>query len=316
MLTTIAIIDLGTNTFNLLIANISASTTHIIHTSKQAVKLGQSTIEQNIINTDAQQRAIKTLSEFVAICAEHKVQHINAYATSAVRNAVNSDSFCADVKIKTGVTITVIDGLTEAEFIYKGVKQTLNIQPNTNALIMDIGGGSTEFIICNQTQILWKQSFNIGIARLLVKFKPSDTITDREIAAVQNYLSSELSTLTNAISMHTPTLLVGSSGSFDTFADMLLLQQNKPVLSPNVNTYTYEIDNLKALFNTFYNSTYNQRLAMNGMLALRAEMIVLAALCTQYVIDAYNINDVRLSTYALKEGAMFSFAENLAVKNN
>jgi exopolyphosphatase / guanosine-5'-triphosphate,3'-diphosphate pyrophosphatase len=311
MLTTIAIIDLGSNTFNLLIANVSTTNTRIMHTAKQAVKLGQSTIEQNIINEEAQQRAIITLNDFVKICAQYNVQHITAYATSAVRNAVNCDNFCAAVKIKTGITITVIDGLTEAELIYKGVKQTINIAPNSKALIMDIGGGSTEFIICNNTQILWKQSFNIGIARLLAKFNPSDVITTTETNTIRTYLSNELVALTSAVKTHKPSILIGSSGSFDTFADMLLLEENKQVLAPDRNSYQYELKNLKSLFKQFYCRPYSQRLAMNGMLALRAEMIVLAALCTEHVIDTYNISDVRLSTYALKEGAMYNFMENL-----
>jgi exopolyphosphatase/guanosine-5'-triphosphate,3'-diphosphate pyrophosphatase len=303
----IAIIDLGTNTFNLLIATVSEHNTSIIYTTKQAVQLGKSTIGQNIINPEAQDRAIKALQHFAQKCTEYKVTNINAFATSAVRTATNYDEFCNAIKVTTGIHIDVIDGLQEAEYIYQGVRKAVNMPTTSNTLIMDIGGGSTEFIICNSTTVLWKQSYNIGIARLLAKFAPNEIITALQKETILQYLKVELSTLTKAIHVHQPTTLIGSSGSFDTFADMLLLAHNQPVLTQAQTNYTFDIPNLKQLFTTLYSSTYNQRLAMNGMLALRAEMIVLAALCTEYIIDEYNFKHMQLSTYALKEGALFSF---------
>ncbi|MBC7410912.1 MAG: exopolyphosphatase [Bacteroidia bacterium] len=302
----IAIIDLGTNTFNLLIATVSEHNTTIVHTTKQAVQLGKSTIGQNIINSEAQHRAIKALQYFVLKCKEYKVTSINAFATSAVRTATNCTEFCKAVKATTNIDIQVIDGLQEAEYIYQGVRKAVNMPITSNTLIMDIGGGSTEFIICNSTAVLWKQSYNIGIARLLAKFEPQEILTSNQKETILQYLKEQLTTLTEAIHLHQPTTLIGSSGSFDTFADMLLLAQYQPILTPTQTNYTFDIADLKQLFTTLYTSTYAQRLAINGMLALRAEMIVLAALCTEYIIDEYNFEHMQLSTYALKEGVLFS----------
>lgn len=305
MLQTTAIIDLGTNTFNLLIMQVANNAPKIIHTTKQAVQLGKSTIGSNIINAAAQQRAINTLQHFVTICNEYNVTTIKAFATSAVRNASNCNEFCAAVKLHTNITIQVIDGLREAELIYNGARHAVTIPTTHTTLIMDIGGGSTEFIICNHQHIVFKQSYNIGIARLLAKFNPSDIITEADKTTITNYLSTELSTLTEAIHLHRPTLLIGSSGSFDTFADVLLLQNNLPILTPEHTSYVFELPQLFHLFETLYASNFQQRLALPGVIPLRAEMLVLAALCTQHVITQYTITQLWLSTYALKEGVMY-----------
>ncbi len=302
---TTAVIDLGTNTFNLLIMQVTNNVPHILHTTKQAVQLGEHTIGSNIINAAAQQRAINALQHFVTICNEYKVTTINAFATSAVRNASNCNEFCTAVKQYTNIIIQVIDGLREAELIYNGVRHAVTIPTTHNTLIMDIGGGSTEFIICNHAHIIFKQSYNIGIARLLAKFNPSDVITEKDKTTITNYLTAELSTLTVAIQLHRPTLLVGSSGSFDTFADVLLLQNNLPILTSQHTSYEFDLPQLFQLFETIYVSTFEQRLAMPGVIPLRAQMLVLAALCTQYIITQYNINQLWLSTYALKEGVMY-----------
>ena len=160
----VAIIDLGTNTFHLLITEINGTVgPGNICKKTIPVKLGHNGINQGVIHADAFLRGIKALENFHQLIIQHGVKQVKAMATAAIRNASNGDEFIAEVKKKTGIKIEMIDGETEARLIYAGVREAVKLGTETG-LIMDIGGGSVEFIICNSTKIFWKRSFPLGAA--------------------------------------------------------------------------------------------------------------------------------------------------------
>ncbi|MBI3233624.1 MAG: phosphatase, partial [Bacteroidetes bacterium] len=156
-----AVIDLGTNTFQLLIAEYNQGQIKLIEQFQQAVKLGEGSINQQYIQPNAFDRGIKALSKFREKMDELGVESHVAIATSAIRNASNGQQFIEEALQLSQIQITAIDGNKEAYYIYQGVKQSIkNI--DDIFLIMDIGGGSVEFIIGDITTIYWKQSFDIG----------------------------------------------------------------------------------------------------------------------------------------------------------
>ena len=181
-----AILDFGTNTFNLLIAERKERGFSILHTSKQPVKLGKGGIQANRIAPDAKERGFVAIQNLMEIIALYDVDEIRAFATSAIRNAANGEKFTEDVYRKFGFRVRVIPGEREAELIYKGVRQAVSFD-ETNMMILDIGGGSNEFIICNIKGIVWKHSFELGMARLMELFTLSDPITSEEIRALESY---------------------------------------------------------------------------------------------------------------------------------
>ncbi|HXC03767.1 MAG TPA: phosphatase, partial [Bacteroidia bacterium] len=195
----LAIIDLGTNTFNLLIAETHADGSYrVIFKTKVASKLGEGGINEGIIRPPAFQRGIDALKGYKIKMEELGVQTIYAFATSAIRSASNGSDFVQAVKEQTGIEIKVISGDREAELIYYGVRKAVHMQ-ESYSLIMDVGGGSTEFIIANKHRIIWKQSFNLGAARLLARFHESDPITIVEIERLRAYLLKELLPLFDAV---------------------------------------------------------------------------------------------------------------------
>src|SRR3954468_7977947 len=135
----IAVMDLGTNTFHLLIAAGDANDPEIIFKTTDPVKLGEGGINKGIIQPAAFERGVKAMQQFNEHILKHNVGQIRAIATSALRSASNGQDFINEVKAKTGISIETINGDEEAGFIYKGVKAggCLN---DKNALIMDIGG--------------------------------------------------------------------------------------------------------------------------------------------------------------------------------
>ena len=307
----IAVLDLGTNTFHLLIVNVkSDGSFKKIFKSKIAVKLGEGSINEKIIAEIPFQRGINALKHYSEILAGYRPEKIVAYATSAIRSAKNGKKFIAAVKKKTGLSVQIISGAKEAELIYYGVRGSINMS-DEKQLIMDIGGGSTEFIIANRNKIFWKKSFDIGASRLLDRFKPSDPIKSTEIKKLESYLSKILVPVDKALKKFPVRSLVGSSGSFDTFAEMIGWKYYRKDVLKNTETYFFNMKEYISLYKMLLESTTAERMKMKGLIKMRVDMIVLAAICTTLVLRKYNLKEMYVSKSALKEGALLKALEEL-----
>lgn len=307
----IAILDLGTNTFHLLITSVNAKGEwKKVFKSKKAVKLGEGAIHKNEIAPVPFKRGIRALLHYKKIIDIHKPEKVFAFATSAIRSAKNGGEFVKAIHENTGIEVTVISGSKEAELIYFGVRQCFDLGTSPS-LIMDIGGGSTEFIIANSKEIFWKQSYNIGAARLLELFAPSDPIQTVEIKKTEAFLSKELSSLIVAVESYKPVKLIGSSGSFDTYAEMIGHHFYKKNVIRNANTYHFNMDEYFHLHQKILFSTTAQRNKMKGLVKMRVDMIVLASICTAFVLRKTGIKEMSMSKYALKEGALYKVISDL-----
>lgn len=306
----IAILDLGTNTFHLLIADVKADGSwKSIVKERVAVKLGQGGINKRMIEPAPFRRGIKALEKFNIEIKKRKIKEVFAFGTAALRTAENGKEFINEVKKKFGIEIKLISGKEEARFIYNGVKQALKPWKG-KILVMDIGGGSVEFIIADETKLLWKQSFKLGAALLLDKFKPSDPLSTIDIRNIKNHINKELVELYDACSEFNPVLLVGAAGSFETFASMM--RHTFPESGSHYGRTEHPI-NLKH-FNELYRelivSDIVSRSAMKGLIAMRVDMIVLAALLLKIVLGKTKITKMKLSAYSLKEGALVSVTKS------
>lgn len=307
----IAVIDCGTNTFNLLIAEVLAlqQLPKKIFSTRFPVKLAQNGIQQHIIAPAPYKRGMDALNEFHKLIVEHEVKHILAFATSAIRDADNGKQFVQDAWEQFQIPIRIIDGDEEAQLIFEGNKRAVKLSDKLS-LIMDIGGGSTEFILCNQHQLFWKQSFQLGAARLLEKFKPSDPITERELQTIHLYLQNELIPLTNAIQYYGQVNeLIGSSGAFDSVIDMIHGELNGEPLVTGKTEYAISLENYSYISNKVIASAYQQRQQIKGLIEMRVDMIVISCLLINAILQNYSIPNFTASTYSLKEGALFSFVE-------
>ncbi len=299
----VAIIDLGTNTFNLLIASVNGDKTYqILHSGKLPVKLGEGGINQKIIAPAAYQRGLNAIGEHFRTILLHGATDVFAFATSATRNAANGQDFVNDIKNLFGVEVKVIQGDEEAELIYYGVRQAVSLN-SENAIIIDIGGGSNEIIIGNGENYHWKRSYDLGISRLLQMFNPSDPITLAEVETIEEYVGKELADLEEPMKKFSPKLIVGSSGSFDTYRSILTSEK---VISPNGNpSVEIPIDEYLKLHKRLVSTTKEQRNAIPGMDPMRVDMIVLATIFTNFLIKKFGIDRMIQSAYALKEGAVW-----------
>lgn len=299
-----AIIDLGTNTFNLLVAEaLSDNKFKTLYETKISVKLGEGGIGKGYIADAAFERGINAVIEYNTIIKKYAVEKVLALATSAVRGASNGMAFVEKIKQETGIEALVISGEREAELIYEGVCQAATMN-DEKSLIMDIGGGSTEFVIANEKEIFWKYSFLLGAARLLEKFNPSDPITPGEISDLTNYLTTELQPLFEAAKKYPITELIGSSGSFDSLAEMVAVRYYSPDILSGKTEFEFHLEDVKAIHNAILKSTKQERLNMKGLIEMRVDMIVVSSILLDVVLNTLAIQKFRLSTYSLKEGVM------------
>lgn len=282
-----AVIDLGTNTFHLIIAEIEGESLEIIYKTTVPVRLGQGRINENLIIREAFERGIQTLKQFKVTIDQHHVEVIRAVATSAVRSAVNGQEFVNEAR-NAGIDIEVISGDQEAEIIYTGVRATGIIKDTS--LIMDIGGGSTEFIICSPDELIWKRSYDIGAARLMQAYFHSDPMNQDDHNAIVNHLDEVLADLKAACNTYKPGMLIGSAGAFDSFT--ILLNNGNEI--EKLPARVLDINLFRQLTERLISSTHEQRVNMKGLIPLRVDMIVIAAIITRYVLQQTHISNLSM----------------------
>lgn len=303
--------DLGTNTFNYLIADIGAAgRVDIVEQGKIPVMLGKSGLRNGLVSEDRIAVAVDAMRNIREIFRSHGVNHEIALATSAIRTASNGKDIISRIKQESGFEVEVIEGEREAELIFKGVYFS-GILPDSCCLIMDIGGGSTEFILASNKTLLWKKSYPLGVARVMEQVNPSDPLLPSDEEQTEALFEASLYALWEACAKHKPVCLIGSSGSFDTFADLVNAAFNHPMLDAHARGYQFNLQEFEHICLALRKSNRSQRMQMKGMLEMRVDYIVLAAIFTEYVLKRSGISDLRLSCYALKEGALFEQIEKI-----
>lgn len=282
-----------------------------VFNTRYSVKLGEGAINKGFIAAEPFERGLSALRHFNAYIKVHKADKVIAFATSAIRDASNGKEFAEKIWEELKIELQIIDGDREAELIYLGNKQALALNKNTS-LIMDIGGGSTEFILANENEILWKQSYNLGAARLLQRFNPSSPITGEEITLIKNHLKENLKSLYEAVEKWKPTELIGSSGAFDSVVEIIHGELGGEPLTENKTSYDINIDEYNTICTLLKEADIEQRKKIRGLTPMRFDMIVVSCLLIDFVLEEFKINKIRVSTYSLKEGALFDFISHQA----
>lgn len=298
----IAIIDMGTNTFHLLIAERNKNGYNIVRRDRLAVKIGLGGINQQMITDEGFHRALVAMQSFKNTIEQQGITSVYAFGTSALRNARNGAEIANKIRVVTGIEVNIISGDREAEFIYLGVQSALHMGSDKN-LIMDIGGGSVEFIIADNDHIYWKQSFEIGAQRLLEKFQKHDPIAADEIITLNEYFDDALNPLFNAFEEFNPTILVGSSGTFDTLSDIFCLKHDIHKAPEEIET-PLTIEGFYSIYKDLLKKNRAERMLIPGMIEMRVDMIVVASCLVRFILEKHPFTRIRVSTYSLKEGVL------------
>lgn len=297
---TIGIIDLGSNTFHLLIAKVT-SPQEFEEVYKEAffVKLASEGIEK--IGEKPFRKGIEIIVHFAEKCREYKVSEIKAMGTATLRRAENAPFFIQQVYEKTGIEVVVISGDEEALLIAEGVHLAIPFIKE-KVLIMDIGGGSVEFIISEGETIFWSKSFPIGISILYHYFHKKDPISEEEIVKLTEFIEESLVDLMAILSVHPVNHLVGASGTFDVLDDFLSDFSVK-----NKYATTVSVAHVFPVLDEIIKKSLAQRLEYKEIPETRAEMIVAAMVLIKFVLIAGKFSSLTYSSFAMKEGILRKF---------
>ena len=291
----IAIIDLGTNTFNLLVVEQTQEGLHMLYATKEGVALGMGGINSNNITEDAWQRGLACVKRFKQKALEFGCQEILAIATSAVRNADNGKAFVNELE-RIGVPVRVISGIQEAEYIYQGV--AIGHSFSRPGLIMDIGGGSTEFIYANELGIDKLTSFEIGVSRIYQQFVFQDPFSLQDVHTINEYLDTHTGDFFNEMN---GVNLIGSSGSFETLYEML---HDKPFPGGYTSITLGRIE-MEEIIETILTMTEAERDRHDRIIPIRRKMLPIAAVKIQWVMKKIGAEQVIITPYSLKEGVAY-----------
>ena len=297
----IAVLDLGTNTFNLLVAaRAPQGGLNVLRSAELPVFLGRG-IEDGILAEDAMERGLDALRAHLAATRALGVERIRAVGTSALRNARNRGEFLRRAHAEVSLTVEVVDGDTEAELILDGVRLAV---PFTDRpmLVMDIGGGSIEFILATRHALMWKRSFELGVTRLRSRMPFSEPPAVEEELRLAAHLDDRLEPLWAVIERHEPHVLVGSAGSFDSLADMVARTRGDRLPSDALTLAFSDLE-FAQLKDALMRMDRDARSQVPGLPAHRVDHIAYGLVAIERVLTAGNIRDLAWSRYALKEGA-------------
>ena len=302
-----AIIDLGTNTFHLLIASKGQSGFLDVQQRQQRpVKLMSNGFTEGQIPQDAYDRGIEAIRAFSRELEAQHAQLIKVLGTSALRSADNAFSFLNRAETLLNCPVSLIDGDEEATYIYHGTREAVGLG-RAYSLILDIGGGSVEFIIGNKDGLAWKRSLEIGAARLIARFPHDFPMTAEQKQAVRSYLDEQLSPVLPAIQAYQPADLIGASGYFETFVNLEYQEVRSDKIGQMPLRYELTLDRFQQLEAMVMSRTTQELYDLPGMEAFRVPMMGVSSLLVRYLLDQLPLNTIYYANYAMKEGALSYF---------
>ena len=314
----LASIDIGTNSFHLVVAKADdEGIVKILTKDKEVVRLGKGTSEMKYLTPEAMDRAITVLKRFKLICDSYNAE-IRAVATSATREALNRDVFLNRVINETGIHVEVVSGYEEARLIYLGLLMALPVF-DKQILMIDIGGGSTEFLIGKKGNVVYAHSIKIGAVRLTEKyFKTAELFTDKNkkenVENARVFVRSILNPVVRRLKGFTYENVIGTSGTILNIGSIIYTAKknsSEPLKSEqfNFNNFTYTADQLSEAVKIIIKSgtsgrTFGNISKIEGLDPSRTDIITAGAIILEQIFSELNLKEITVSTFALREGIL------------
>lgn len=304
----VAAIDIGSNSFHVIIARVGTQgVVEIIDRDKDMVRLGAGTLAHGVLSEEATNRGLLALSNFRRLADRHGVDAIVAVATSAVREARNGGTFIERVKAETGIEVRVISGREEARLIYLGARDALDLRGQRVA-ILDIGGGSVEFILGDADGLIVAESLRLGVLRLLDRFGAGEQLSKETRAALEGYVEGQAEQVVETLKSHGVRRLVGTSGTLTSMVALAhaLTHGNPP---DKIHGVTVDKDQLSQAVRKVVSSNRAERARLPGIDPRRADTIGVGALLTQTLVRMLGADTLTACDRALREGLVVDYVE-------
>jgi exopolyphosphatase/guanosine-5'-triphosphate,3'-diphosphate pyrophosphatase len=302
--TRICVIDLGTNSFHTLIVDVYPNGSfEVIDRLKETVRLGERGLADQRLTERAMKRSVRAIHRVRLLAEGWGATDYLAFATSAIREAANGGELIERIRNETGVHVRAIDGVFEAQLIYQGVRRAFDL-PHP-ALLVDIGGGSTEFVIGSNDEVYFATSMKLGAARMTGQFIRTDPVGRKEFDALRGHYRETLAPVFAAAREYEIIELVGSSGTFENVAQVCAHLSGDGLHSIFLDTI--DVERLRQATKIIMESTRAERARMHGIDEKRVDQIVAGAMLIDVMVKDLGIERVRVSPNALREGMVVYF---------
>lgn len=301
----ITAIDLGTNSFHAIIVDIfSDGSFYIVDRLKEMVLLSEKGFD-NKLSPQAMERGLEALKRIKTLSDHQNSSKVLANATSAIREAENGGEFIQRAIDEIGIKINAIPGRVEAELIGLAVRHGIEMSEKPS-MIMDIGGGSVEFLLGDKNVFYHVSSKKLGVARMTASFVDNDPITKEEIEKLNSHYKENLEDITQAFALNRASLLIGSSGTMQNIALMIAARKKKsPSLS--INELEFTAEDFFEFYDDAIKMNSKERSKLTGLDEKRIDIIVPGLVLVQYVLKTFGINRVKISSQALREGIILRY---------
>lgn len=295
-----ASIDMGTNTFRLLIAEVEKSSFFKeVFSAKQITRLGEGFSNDKILKPAAVERAVAALVQFREALKNHKVDDLIVVGTSAIREAKNQEEFIKEVKRQTGFDLKVISGEQEALYTFLGANFIIKNQSDP-MMVMDIGGGSTEFIAAEGDAPTFLMSTGLGVVHLTEKYLRSDPPTAEELRQLRSAIGQVIKPI--VYDFPPRCRFVGTAGSVTTLA---AIDQSLTEYDPEkINGYPLSRASVERIFKEIASMTLERRRKIAGLEKGREDLLVAGALILLTVMELSGYDPVYVSDYGMREGIL------------
>ena len=301
----IAAIDLGTNSFHAVIVDIFPDGSfQTVDKLKEMVLLAEKGFD-NKLSESAMQRGIDALVKIKTLCDHQNAESILAYATSAIREAENGGELIQRAIDEVGIKINAIPGRVEAELIGLAVQHGVQL-PEKPVLMVDIGGGSVEFIIGDKKKFYHLSSKKLGVARMTSRFVDTDPISKEEIQALEAHYEEQLRDVAQSFATHRASVMVGSSGTLENIGMMIAKRENRPQ-NLSVNELEFTNKQFLALYDELIGMSRKERAKLSELDDKRIDLIAPGLVLVRYILKAFAIKRVKISSQALREGIILRY---------
>ncbi len=301
----VCVIDIGSNSFHAVVFDaFPDGTFEIVDKQKEMVRLGEGGFRSHRLTEEAQQRGLDALLTITDMAEGYGVADTVACATSAVREAENGGAFIERVRAETGLYIRTITGETEARLIYQAVRHAVDLAEPS--LLVDVGGGSAEFIVADRETVYLAESLKLGAARLTEEFVTTDPVAPAEFRALRAHIREELGPVFRAARGLGLRRVVGSSGTLQNIASLAASASGE---AGQIFDYVFDALTVRRVTKTLMTSDRAQRLATPGVQEKRVDQIVAGAMLIDVVLKDLGVRRFEVSPDALREGIVIDFVE-------
>jgi exopolyphosphatase/guanosine-5'-triphosphate,3'-diphosphate pyrophosphatase len=299
-------VDIGTLTCRLLIADLSPGGKLIeVRSERRILRLGEGVDRAKQLSVVAMDRVLQCLKEWREIIDALHVDAMAVVATSAVRDAANRDEFLDSVKREAGFDVELISGEEEARRTMMGIRSGLPVGV-ADVLALDVGGGSTEFILDSPCQNPVVRSIDIGVVRLCERLLHHDPPTDGEVQQAREWVAKETKAAVAEMGSYQTATFVGTAGTITSLAAMA---QKLPTYEPaRIHNYRLRLDTIQELEQTLLSRRKADRVGLPGLEKGREEVIAAGAIIIRTVMETLGVSNVLVSDLGLREGVLIELA--------